>query len=167
MYVTLAFMDMEVRKKIEGRQAQSLKFDLECLRSIIFDHILIGRELPQLWSHLKTLMMENKFPRNYKFVRDHMALWHWQRKYDFFSLLWLRMHAEFSNKGTIWTESTMQEKIFNAVDKMEYDDDWRIKIPNDIPLARVCDRKQARTSAFQLVRCIRILYPHFMDSVYG
>lgn len=139
--------------------------DFKDVRDVIFDDILKDRPTPSIWRDLKAEM--TKFNpgasvidliNTRKIIEDHPSTWFWERRYEYFSNLWLRVEQgkDLSRNGG----------IKRVIEQIPIHSDWRTEIPKSTPFDTFFRNgtTQYRPSSYDLFKFIRHLFQHLHET---
>lgn len=124
------------------------------LRRVIFERILRG-PYPEDLSNLNSLLSKYRIFENWAFIVDHPSLWHWKLRFGYIERFWMYYkHANMS----------VQNGMHQYFTQVPDGNNWIKNIPSNTPLQRIFKNNRYKQTPIELLRYVRIVRFHYMDT---
>ncbi|KAG5542886.1 hypothetical protein RHGRI_015843 [Rhododendron griersonianum] len=170
MKVHVRFRFKNLSKRVDsGNIMVEQNYDRHCIRNVIFgeilesDHSIYNQEWQDLHKSLTTL------DRGWKYLANHVSLWHWKERFDFFIKLSTWGHYGKKKMGFVLDpRSRFLNMDILLRDRLPQYLNWNTTIlPNFVgsPLLKFLSASTSSydSSVFDLIRFIRNVYQHITD----
>ncbi|GMY08280.1 hypothetical protein FCV25MIE_03519 [Fagus crenata] len=154
--IKLVHLIHEIRIPNIFERQQLQREDMLALREVIFEGILRGsNEYPEDLSNLFSLLSHDTNFQNWALIVDHPSLWHWKLRFGYIERVWMQF------KHANWRLKHDMQMYLNQV---PHGYNWINRIPPDTPLERIFWNNHYRQNPVELLRYVRIVRFHYMDT---